>query len=72
MGPHRACGQLLVVDPSLAPEALHPILLGDPDTPAHGVLAPLASPAILATVVADTATLLRRLLDEALRRALTP
>jgi urease accessory protein len=72
MGSHRACGQLLVVDPFLAPAALPPVLLGDPDTPARGVLAPLAGPALLATAVADTATRLRHLLDEALRRALTP
>lgn len=72
IGSHRACGQLLVVDPSLTPAALPPVLLGDPDTPAHGVLAPLVGPALLATAVADTATRLRHLLDEALRRALTP
>ncbi|MER6329014.1 urease accessory protein UreD [Streptomyces sp. NPDC001034] len=72
VGAHRACGQLLVVDPSLTPGAFPPVLLGDPGTEAQGVLAPLAGPALLATVVADTATGLRRLLDEALRRALTP
>ncbi|MER6103263.1 urease accessory protein UreD [Streptomyces sp. NPDC001832] len=72
VGPHRACGQLLVVDPSLTPAARPPILLGDPDTPAQGVLAPLAGPALLATVVADTATRLRHHLDEAQRRAPIP
>lgn len=72
VGSHRACGQLLVVDPSLAPADRPPVLLGDPATPAHGALVPLAGPALLATVVADTATRLRHLLDEALRRALTP
>ncbi|WP_086564770.1 urease accessory protein UreD [Streptomyces africanus] len=71
MGSHRACGQLLVVDPSLGRAALPPVLLGDPDGPARGVLVPLAGPALLATAVADTATRLRRLLDEALDRALT-
>ncbi|GAP45759.1 urease accessory protein UreD [Streptomyces azureus] len=71
MGSHRACGQLLVVDPSLTPAALPPVLLGDAGTPAQGVLVPLAGPALLATAVADTATRLRRLLDEALRRALS-
>ncbi|MET9922396.1 urease accessory protein UreD [Streptomyces sp. NPDC006435] len=70
VGPHRACGQLLVVDPAFTPAGLPPVLLGDPDGPAHGVLAPLAGPALLATAVADTATRLRHLLDEALRRAL--
>ncbi|MGW2183546.1 urease accessory protein UreD [Streptomyces sp. NPDC001732] len=69
VGPHRACGQLLVVDPSFTPAALPPVLLGAPDTPAHGVLAPLAGPALLATAVADTASRLRHLLDDALRRA---
>ncbi|WP_329535419.1 urease accessory protein UreD [Streptomyces sp. NBC_01450] len=72
MGSHRACGQLLVVDPSLTPAVHPPILLGDLDTPAHGVLAPLAGPALLATAVADTATRLRLLLDEALQQARTP
>lgn len=72
VGSHRACGHLLVVDPSLAPADRPPVLLGDPATPAHGALAPLAGPALLATVVADTATRLRHLLDEALRQALTP
>lgn len=72
VGPHRACGQLLVVDPSLTPAARPPVLLGGPDTPAQGLLAPLAGPALLATVVADTATRLRHLLDEALQRAHTP
>lgn len=71
VGSHRACGQLLVVDPSLGRAALPPVLLGDPDGPARGVLVPLAGPALLATAVADTATRLRRLLDEALDRALT-
>ncbi|MBA2811193.1 urease accessory protein UreD [Streptomyces sp. KM273126] len=72
VGSHRACGQLLVVDPSLTPAANPPVLLGNPDTPAHGALVPLAGPALLATVVADTATRLRHLLDQALHRALTP
>jgi urease accessory protein len=70
VGPHRACGQLLVVDPSLALAAGPPVLLGDPGTPAQGALVPLAGPALLATAVADTATRLRQLLDEAQRRAL--
>lgn len=69
VGSHRACGQLLVVDPSLNPAHRPPVLLGEPGTPAHGVLACLAGPALLATVVADTATRLRHLLDEALRHA---
>ncbi|MER6010956.1 urease accessory protein UreD [Streptomyces bluensis] len=72
MGSHRACGQLLIVDPSLSPAAHPAVLLGDPDTPAHGVLAPLVGPALLATAVADTATRLRHLLDDALRQAPTP
>ena len=73
VGTYRACGQLLVVDPSFARQDPTPVLLGDPDdpgAPAHGVLVPLAGPALLATAVADTATRLRDLLDEALRRAL--
>jgi urease accessory protein len=72
VGPYRACGQLLVVDPSLTRAFRRPVLLGDPGTSAQGVLVPLAGPALLATVVADTATRLRHFLDEALRRALVP
>ncbi|MFJ9588189.1 urease accessory protein UreD [Streptomyces acidicola] len=72
VGSHRACGQLLVVDPSFTPAARPTVLLRNPDTPAHGALVPLAGPALLATVVADTATRLRHLLDQALHRALTP
>lgn len=71
VGPYRACGQLLVVDPSLAAPTRAPVLLGVPGGPAQGVLMPLAGPALLATVVADTASRLRRLLDEAQQRALS-
>ncbi|WP_335984192.1 urease accessory protein UreD [Streptomyces sp. CA2R106] len=71
VGGHRACGQLLVVEPDIAPAGLPTVLLGDPGGGAQGVLAPLAGPAVLATAVAGTASRLRGLLDEALERALT-
>ncbi|MGW0118665.1 urease accessory protein UreD [Streptomyces sp. NPDC003327] len=58
---HRAVGQLLVVDPSLAEKPVAPRLLGE-----HAALTPLAGPAALATVVAPDALVLRRVLDEAL------
>ncbi|MEV0374045.1 urease accessory protein UreD [Streptomyces sp. NPDC050636] len=69
----RAVGQLLVVDPELDDKPADVRLLGDAageragngDAAGRGVLAPLAGPAALATVIAPDALLLRRLLDEA-------
>ncbi|WP_066938102.1 urease accessory protein UreD [Streptomyces sp. NBRC 110611] len=75
LGGHRAVGQLLIVDPELAARPAEVRLLGDaaagrPDGGAgQGVLAPLAGPAVLATVVAPDALRLRRLLDEAAARS---
>ncbi|TJZ59290.1 urease accessory protein UreD [Streptomyces piniterrae] len=72
---HRAVGQLLVADPEWEAEPPDVRLLGDAaaerpgagdgDGAGQGVLAPLAGPAALATVVAPDALKLRRLLDEA-------
>ncbi|MEU9860256.1 urease accessory protein UreD [Streptomyces sp. NPDC047971] len=58
---HRATGQLLVVDPEFADKPVEPRTLAG-----NAVLAPLAGPAALVTVVADDALRLRRTLDEAL------
>ncbi|MEU9125883.1 urease accessory protein UreD [Streptomyces sp. NPDC048506] len=75
LGGNRAVGQLLVVDPDFEEEPAEARLLGDApgERPGEGtgpgrgtgVLAPLAGPAALATVVAPDALRLRRLLDEA-------
>lgn len=67
----RALGQLLVVGPEFEDEPAEVRLLGDAagersgEGAGRGVLAPLAGPAALATVVAPDALRLRRLLDEA-------
>lgn len=72
---HRALGQLLVVQPESDQSPAEVRLLGDAagersgDGAGHGVLAPLAGPAALATAVAPDALRLRRLLDEAARSA---
>ncbi|MGW0312587.1 urease accessory protein UreD [Streptomyces flavidovirens] len=51
LGGYRATGQLLVVDPCLAPDH-PPILIGDDPEAGHAVLTPLAQhPAYLATAV---------------------
>ncbi|MEV5431971.1 urease accessory protein UreD [Streptomyces sp. NPDC052701] len=69
LGPHRAVGQLLVVDPLLSPEH-EPLLVGDDPAADCAVLAPLADgPALLATAVAGTPARLRALLDLCLARA---
>ncbi|MEV6231361.1 urease accessory protein UreD [Saccharopolyspora shandongensis] len=62
---HRAVGQLLLVDPEV--EARHePVLLREGSRDGCAVLAPLAGgPALFATAVAPTASVLRELLDEA-------
>lgn len=75
LGGHRALGQLLVVSPQFEDRAVEVRLLGGAagERPAahegQGVLAPLAGPGALATVVAPDALRLRRLLDEAERSA---
>ncbi|MEU6881078.1 urease accessory protein UreD [Streptomyces sp. NPDC046712] len=58
---HRAIGQLLVVDPEFEEKPMAPRTLAG-----NAVLAPLAGPGALVTVVAADALQLRRTLDEAL------
>ncbi|MFD8545963.1 urease accessory protein UreD [Streptomyces sp. NPDC059649] len=78
LGGHRAVGQLLVAGPEFEDGPAEVRLLGttgdqppqgrpsgDQRPDARGVLAPLAGPGALATVVAPDALRLRRLLDEA-------
>ncbi|WP_329128836.1 urease accessory protein UreD [Streptomyces sp. NBC_01476] len=64
LGPYRAAGQLLLVEPERDPGT--PLLL--PGEPADGraALAPLAGPALLVTAVAADGLRLRRLLDQGL------
>ncbi|MFD5006516.1 urease accessory protein UreD [Streptomyces mutabilis] len=66
LGPHRATGQLLLIDTTLdMPRKPH--VIGDDPAEGHAVLAPLAAPqALIATAVAPTPAQLRRLLDRAL------
>ncbi len=67
---HRTVGQLLIVDPRLDIRR-DPQLLGEDPNDGCAVLAPLANgPALLATAVAPTTSMLRDLLDEAHSRAL--
>ncbi|MFJ8187097.1 urease accessory protein UreD [Streptomyces sp. NPDC096105] len=72
LGPHRATGQLLLVDPELrTPRAPH--VIGDDPAEGHAVLTPLAAPqALVATAVAPTPAQLRHLLDTALACAYEP
>ncbi|MCG8971617.1 MULTISPECIES: urease accessory protein UreD [Streptomyces] len=66
---HRAVGQLLLVDPAMAARK-DPVLL-DKGKGGRAVLSPLAGgPALLATAVAPTSSVLRELLDEAHAHAL--
>lgn len=68
LGGHRATGQLLVIDPRLAPDH-PPILIGDDPAQGHAVLTPLARhPAYLATATAHTLHHVGELLDTALER----
>ncbi|MFB6875830.1 urease accessory protein UreD [Streptomyces sp. NPDC056323] len=72
LGPHRAVGQLLIVNPEVN---VHrgPVLLREGTKNGCAVLAPLAGgPALLATALAPTSSALRELLDEALAHALRP
>jgi urease accessory protein len=66
LGPHRATGQLLLIDTTLdMPQKPH--VIGDDPAEAHAVLTPLAAPqALIATAVAPTPAQLRHLLDTAL------
>ncbi|WP_370626733.1 urease accessory protein UreD [Streptomyces sp. NBRC 110035] len=66
LGPHRAAGQFLLVDPGLGtPQEPH--VIGDDPAEGHAVLTPLADPrALIATAVAPTPAQLRHLLDTAL------
>ncbi len=66
LGPHRATGQLLLVDTTLdMPRKPH--VIGDDPAEGHAVLTPLAAPqALIATAVAPTPAQLRDLLDTAL------
>ncbi|MEV5813878.1 urease accessory protein UreD [Streptomyces mutabilis] len=66
LGPHRATGQLLLIDTMLdMPRKPH--VIGDNPAEGHAVLAPLAAPqALIATAVAPTPAQLRDLLDRAL------
>ncbi|MFG2516566.1 urease accessory protein UreD [Streptomyces sp. NPDC048584] len=66
LGPHRATGQLLLVDPELnTPQEPH--VIGDDPAEGHAVLTPLAdSQALVTTAIAPTPTRLRHLLDTAL------
>lgn len=66
LGGYRAVGQLLVVDPHLAPDH-PPILIGDDPEAGHAVLTPLAQhPAYLATATARSLHDVGKLLDTAL------
>ncbi|MEU5305904.1 urease accessory protein UreD [Streptomyces noursei] len=67
LGGHRAVGQFLLVGPEFTDKPAEVRLLGGAagDGAAQGVLAPLAGPAALATVVAPDGLSLRRLLDRA-------
>ncbi|WP_405593544.1 urease accessory protein UreD [Streptomyces sp. NBC_01092] len=67
---HRAVGQLLLVGPGM--DARHdPVLLQEGSKDGCAVLTPLAGgPALLATAVAPTSSVLRELLDEAHAQAL--
>lgn len=60
---HRAVGQLLVVRPEYAHEKPPAEPLGE-----WAAITPLAGPAVLVTAVAPDALLVRRAMDEALRR----
>ncbi|MFF2507700.1 urease accessory protein UreD [Streptomyces sp. NPDC058067] len=72
LGRHRAVGQLLIVDPEMDIQR-DPVLLRDGTRDGCAVLAPLAGgPALLATALAPTSSLLRELLDEALAHAIGP
>ncbi|PNE37733.1 urease accessory protein UreD [Streptomyces noursei] len=62
---HRAIGQLLIVDPSLAYSRNPPRLLAEALDSGQALLAPLAGPAVLVTAVAPDGLRLRRLLDTA-------
>ncbi|GGS28267.1 urease accessory protein UreD [Streptomyces nojiriensis] len=57
---HRALGQLLVVDPAFAEDPPAAAVLGE-----FAAVTPLAGPAVLVTVLAADALLVRELLDEA-------
>ncbi|MFK0294228.1 urease accessory protein UreD [Streptomyces sp. NPDC090442] len=65
LGDHRAVGQLLLCGSEFADSPAEVTLLGGAagDGAGQGVLAPLAGPAALATVVAPDGLTLRRLLD---------
>ncbi|MEU6819186.1 urease accessory protein UreD [Streptomyces atriruber] len=60
---HRAVGQLVVVRPEFEHSPPQPDLLGE-----WAALTPLAGPGVLVTAVAPDALLVRRVLDEAVRR----
>ena len=70
LGHHRACGQLLLVQPDMKVLPREPVHLGDDPAAGSAVLAPLAdSSVLLATAVASTPARLRDLLDTALAHA---
>ncbi|MYS21502.1 urease accessory protein [Streptomyces sp. DvalAA-14] len=69
LGPYRAVGQLLLVDPDLAGDPAKPQMLTDSARDGRAMLTPLAGPALLVTAVAADGLRLRRLLDQGLGAA---
>ncbi|MFC4031771.1 urease accessory protein UreD [Streptomyces polygonati] len=69
LGPYRAVGQLLLVDPDLARDPAKPLILTDSPKEGRATLTPLAGPALLVTAVAADGLRLRRLLDRGLGAA---
>jgi urease accessory protein len=69
LGPYRAVGQLLLVDPELEQTPAKPLLLTADPANGRGMLTQLAGPALLVTAVAVDGLRLRRLLDQGLSAA---
>jgi urease accessory protein len=69
LGPYRAVGQLLFVDPDLTESPAKPLLLSHDSGEGRAALTPLAGPALLVTAVAADGLRLRRLLDQGLSAA---
>jgi urease accessory protein len=69
LGPYRAVGQLLLVEPDMARAPAKPLVLTDDPDEGRAALTPLAGPALLVTAVAADGLRLRRLLDQGLSAA---
>ncbi|WNI14182.1 urease accessory protein UreD [Actinacidiphila sp. ITFR-21] len=69
LGPYRAVGQVLLVDPDLGSPPAKPLVLTADPADGRAALTPLAGPALLVTAVAADGLRLRRLLDQGLAAA---